>query len=293
MRPQLTRRAQPDVHAELDPADHQRVAHVVARVAEVAVGDVAQVLVAGLGHRENVGQDLGGVELIGEPVPHRHPGELRQDLDVRLRGSPVLDPVKGAAEHPGGVLHGLLVADLGPARLQVGHVCALVLGGDLERGASPRRRLLEDQRYVLARQVRLLVAGILRGLEVGGQLEEEPQLLGSEVELLEEAAVAEVEWHRAVLCLGGDGGVIERASEGDRVVDRCRMTPGMVARSIMVFRWPRHRRARFAPYDASRDAAFSADAATGSVAPRPVTGASSRLAIRCLHGRLRQESRRC
>ena len=226
VRPQVARRAQPDVHAELAAADHQRVAHVVAGVAQVAVGDVAQVLVAVLGHREDVGEDLGGVELVGEPVPDRHAGVLRQGLDRLLGEAAVLDPVEGPTEHPRGVLHRLLVTDLRAARLQVGDVRALVLRGDLERGAGPRRGLLEDQRDVLAGEARLLVAAVLGGLEVGGQLEQELQLLGREVELLEEAAVAEVERHRAgpSAQAGTAGGVGRLDGSGAATEDRRRMT---------------------------------------------------------------------
>ena len=53
---------------------HQRVAHVVAGVAQVAVGDLVQVLVAVLHHGQHVGQHLGGVELVGQTVPDRHAG---------------------------------------------------------------------------------------------------------------------------------------------------------------------------------------------------------------------------
>ena len=146
------------------------------------------------------------MELVGQPVPDRHPGVLGQGLHGLLGEAAVLDAVEGAAEHPGGVLHRLLVPDLGAARLQVGDVRALVLRGHLEGGAGARRRLLEDQRDVLAGEARLLVAAVLGRLEVGGQPEQEPQLLGGEVELLEEAAVAKVERHGMLLCSGGGRG---------------------------------------------------------------------------------------
>ena len=34
-----------------------------------------------LAHREHVAQGLGGVPLVGQPVPHRHAGVRRQRLD--------------------------------------------------------------------------------------------------------------------------------------------------------------------------------------------------------------------
>jgi hypothetical protein len=187
--------AQPDVHAELAAGGHERVAHVVAGIPQVAVGDLVQGLVAVLAHREDVGQDLGRVELVGQPVPDRDAGELGQGLDGLLPKAPVLDAVECPPEHPGRVLHGLLVADLGPARLQVGDMGPLVVGGDLEGGTRARGGLLEDQGDVLARQVRPLVAAVLGRLELARQPHEEPQLIGGEVQLLEEAAVPEVERH--------------------------------------------------------------------------------------------------
>src|SRR4029453_7377901 len=78
---------------------------------------------------------------------------------------------------------------------QVGDMGPLVVGGDLEGGTRARGGLLEDQGDVLARQVRPLVAAVLGRLELARQPHEEPQLIGGEVQLLEEAAVPEVERH--------------------------------------------------------------------------------------------------
>jgi hypothetical protein len=53
----------------------------------------------------------------------------------------------------------------------------------------------KDQRDVLACQVLPFVTAVLGGLEIGREPEEELQLLGREVELLEEAPVPKVERH--------------------------------------------------------------------------------------------------
>ena len=97
-----------------------------------------------LHHREHVGQYLGGVELVGQTVPHRHSGVPAEDLHVLLREPPVLDAVVHAAEHAGGVFHRLFVPDLRAAGLQVGHLGTLIVRGHLERRAGTRRGLLED-----------------------------------------------------------------------------------------------------------------------------------------------------
>ena len=83
--------AQPDVHAQLAAPDQERIAHVVAGIAEVAVRDLRERLVAVLAHGQDVGQHLGRVELVGQPVPDRHAGVLGQRLDDLLVEAAVLD----------------------------------------------------------------------------------------------------------------------------------------------------------------------------------------------------------
>jgi hypothetical protein len=199
-------------------------------VTQVAVGDLVQGLVAVLAHREDVGQDLGGVELVGQAVPHRDAGVPGEGLDGLLPIAPVLDAVEGPPEHAGGVLHGLLVADLGPAGLQVGDVGPLVVGGDLERRARARGGLLEDEGDVLAGQVRPLVAAVLGRLQLGRQPQEEPQLVGGEVEFLEEAPVAKVERHDGpFLSLPASAGSASRS--GPRDARRRRASSALSART--------------------------------------------------------------
>jgi hypothetical protein len=120
---------------------------------------------------------------------------LREGLDIGLLVSAKLDGVVHAAEDGGGVRDRLLVAQLRTGRVQVGHVRALVVGGDLERGPGPGRRLLEDERDLLAVEVLDLGAGVLRELEGLGEPQEVAQLDRLEVDLLEEAAVLQVERH--------------------------------------------------------------------------------------------------
>ena len=97
-----------EVQAHLGAAHHQAVAHVVAGIAKVNEVDALQVTKM-LPDGEEVGQDLGGMELVGQAVPHRDPriaGQIFHDL---LAVAPVLDAVKHAAQHPGGVGNGLLL----------------------------------------------------------------------------------------------------------------------------------------------------------------------------------------
>jgi len=146
-------------------------------------------------HRELVREHLGGVPVVGEAVPDRDAGQLGEHLDVLLLAAAELDAVVEAAQHPGGVRDRLLVAHLRPARVEVGDVRALVERGDLERTPRAGRGLLEDQGDVLLREVVDLAALLLGGLQFGRQVEQVPPLLGSEVQLLQEAAALQVDAH--------------------------------------------------------------------------------------------------
>src|SRR6185312_13233401 len=78
-------------------------------------------------------------------------------------------------------------------RAEVGDVCALVVGGDLERAARAGRVLLEDQRDLLAGQTLVLAAVLLVGLQLRGQVEEVDDLVRRVIVEVEEVATAEVD----------------------------------------------------------------------------------------------------
>ena len=145
--------------------DQQRATHVVPAVAHEGVDELVVGLVRRLVHGEEVGEHLGGVPLVGEPVVDGHPGEAGQLLHVVLGVAAELDGVVHAPEHPGGVGDRLLVTELGAGRIEVGDVGALVVGGDLEGGSGPGRGLLEDQGDLLALEASDLGARVLGGLQ--------------------------------------------------------------------------------------------------------------------------------
>ena len=136
-----------------------------------------------------------GCHSFGQPVVDRHAGVRGQLLDVGLRVAAELDRVVHPAEHPRRVGDRLLVAELRSGRVEVGDVSTLVERGHLERRPGARRRLLEDQRDLLAVEPLDLAPGVLGDLQRLRQLQEEAQLAGLEVDLLDEAAIAQVE-HR-------------------------------------------------------------------------------------------------
>ena len=69
-----------------------------------------------LPHREQVGQDLAGMEQVGEAVDHRNGAVARQLLHVGVIVGPDHDAVEIAGQHPGGIADRLAPAELDVAR---------------------------------------------------------------------------------------------------------------------------------------------------------------------------------
>ena len=111
-----------------------------------------------LAHSEEIGQYLGGMELIGEAVPNGNSGILRKFLNGLLGKAAVLNSVVHASKHARSVLHGLLYADLASRRAKVRHVGALVVGGGFKGAAGAGGSLFKDEGYVLALKARLFAA---------------------------------------------------------------------------------------------------------------------------------------
>ena len=197
-REEAARRDDAEVEPHLGGADEIRVAHVEPGIAQVGEGHSVERLVAVLHHGQEVGQQLGGMELVRQAVPDRHAGVLRKLLDHDLAEAPVLDPLVVATEDAGGVLDRLLLPHLAAGRAEIGDVGALVECGNLEGAARARRVLLEDQGDVLAPEALLLSPRVSSLLELEREIEQEAKLPGGEVELLEEAPVAKVDGHSVV-----------------------------------------------------------------------------------------------
>ena len=201
--------ADPHVHAEQRPGHQQRVRRVVPAVAEVAVAHLGQRLADVIAHGEDVGQHLGGMPVVGEPVPHRHSGVGPQRLHRLLRGPAVFDPVEHPAEHPGGVLHRLLVAELRILRPQVGDMGTLVVRSHLEGRTGPGGGLLEDERDIAASQPADALAHALVHPQFPAQVDQVEELPGGQVGLLEQATSLQVHFFSS-------GVPLDRASHAAR-----------------------------------------------------------------------------
>ena len=184
-----------EVHAELGADNHEGASNVVLAVAHEDEGLALDVVVEVLLDGQDVGEHLGGMPLSGQAVPHGHAGLSSELLDVVLGKAAELDAVIHATENAGGVLDGLLLAHLRRTRIEVGDAHAQIHAADLEGAAGTSGGLLEKQNDVLALEIAVRNASALHVLEVLGELEQVLDLLGGEVEELEEATAGEVNTH--------------------------------------------------------------------------------------------------
>ena len=148
-----------------------------------------------LAHGHQVGEDLCRVKIICQPVEHRHAGELRQHLGILLAKAAIFDAIVEPAQNSRGVLHGFLVADMAAGWSQISDMRALIVGRHLEPAAGARAVLLENEGDVLALKHLLFISACFRHLEAGGELQQVPDLLRSEIEQLDKTASVQVLWH--------------------------------------------------------------------------------------------------
>ena len=163
-------------------------AHVVA-VAHPGhrfTGDAAPVLDVGL----HVGEQLAGVELVGEGVDHRHPRVGGEGLHGVVVEGADHHRVHHPRQHPGGIFHRFAAPQLGVARRQE-HAGAAELGHrHFERYPGAGGGLLENHAQSLAAQGFMELPGVQHGFQLHGALYQIPQLLGRQVHQSEKVARA-------------------------------------------------------------------------------------------------------
>ena len=196
-RPEGFRRDEADIHPHLGRADHQRVAHVVARVAEIGKAQLRQGFARRvLQHGHQVGEDLRGVELVGQAVPHRHARVLAQLLNDGLAVAAILNAVVHAAQHAGGVFHRLFMADLRAAWAEVGDLRTLVERAHFEGAAGAGGGFFKDQSDVFPDQGLLFTSGFFGGLQLDGEVDQVLDLRRGVVQQYQESAVFQIDGHR-------------------------------------------------------------------------------------------------
>jgi hypothetical protein len=146
--------------------------------------DLIQRLVAVLPHGEQIGESLGGVELVGQPVPDRNTGIAGQLLHLGLLEAAVLDAVVHPPEHARGVADRLLLAELRSGRVEIGHMGALFVGSRLEGAARAGGGLFENERDLPALQPPNLAPGMPGLLELRREIQQELDFRRGEVQQL-------------------------------------------------------------------------------------------------------------
>ena len=164
-------------------AHHQAVAHIVAGIAHVSKVDALQ-LAEMLTDGQKIGQDLGGVELVGKAVPHAHAGILGQLLYDLLPVAAVLDAVKHTAQHTRGIGNALLFADLAAAGVKIGGLHSQIMRSHLKGAAGAGAGFFKNQRNVFAPQGIVGNAGLLFCLEIRSKIQHCPDLLGGKIQQL-------------------------------------------------------------------------------------------------------------
>ena len=130
--------------------------------------------------------------LVGEPVPHRHPGVLAHGLDGFLGEAAVFDPVEHAPEDAGGVFHRLFGAQMGFPGPEAGDVRSLVVRGDLEGRTGPGGSLLEDQGDVPPGQPVSLEPKSLLLPQAAAEVDQVDELLTGQVSFLQQAPASQI-----------------------------------------------------------------------------------------------------
>jgi hypothetical protein len=130
---------------------------------------------------EDVGQDLAGVELVGQAVDDGHARVLRKALDLGLLEGADHHQVGHAADDARAVLDRLGAAELAVARGQVHHAAAHLVHAGLEAHARARAGLLEDHGQRAVGQGLVLFVGLELLLDERGAFEQVGVFVGAEV----------------------------------------------------------------------------------------------------------------
>ena len=124
----------------------------------------------------DVGHELAGMRVVGQPVDDRHGGVLGEFEQPRMVGGADHDGVDIARQHLGRVGDGLGAAELHLGAGQHDRLAAELAHADVEGDARARRRLVEDHRQHLAVERLRALAGLQPRLARGGVVEHAAQL---------------------------------------------------------------------------------------------------------------------
>mgnify|MGYP005766885567 CR=1 FL=1 len=139
------------MHPQLGAPDHQGITHIVAGVAHINQTDIFQ-MPEMFTDRQHIGQNLGGMVLVCQPVPHGNARIFCQFLHDLLPVSAVLNTVKHPSQHSGSVRYTFLFSNLRTGRIQVSGSHTQIVGRHLKRTAGAGAGLLKNQRDIFSPQ---------------------------------------------------------------------------------------------------------------------------------------------
>ena len=142
LRLEALRRGDRDVHSRCGESQHVAVSHVVRAVAEVhrvQPLELALVLLDGY----QVGEDLAGVEIIGQGVDDRYAGGLRHLVEVVVSAGAPDDRGDVAGQDRAGVLEGFPLPHLRASTVYDDGVAAQLGDAGVKRKARARRGFVE------------------------------------------------------------------------------------------------------------------------------------------------------
>ena len=169
------------VHAHLGATDHEGVAHIImgfARINQFSAFQRAEMLLDG----KKVGQDLGGVKLVGEPVPDGNACVFRQFLDQVLAVATVLNAVEHPTQYPCGIGDAFLFTHLRTRGIEIDGVHTQVGRRYLKGATGAGAGLFKKQGNALALVIPMGDARLLFGLIVGRQVEQIFNFLGGKIQ---------------------------------------------------------------------------------------------------------------
>ena len=135
---------------------------------------------------EEIRQDLGRMEFVGQAVPHRNAGVMGQFLHDLLAESAVLDAVKHTAENTGGIRGAFLLTHLGTGGSQVHRMHTQISRRYFKSAAGTGAVFLKQKSNALALAEAMRDAGLFLRLKIGGKIQKTRNLRRGKIQQLQE-----------------------------------------------------------------------------------------------------------
>ena len=157
------------MHSHFRSENHQRVSGVVSCVTEIAQSDslgTTEMFANG----QKIGKHLRRMKFVGQAVPDRNLGVLREFFNDVLSEAAVFDAVKHGGKNSRGIRDRLFLSDLGARRIKVSRSHAEIVRADFKCASGARACFLENQGNILPAQAVNSNSLFLLILEICGKI---------------------------------------------------------------------------------------------------------------------------